>query len=192
MTTNGGSSWSKSVTGTTGAIYVVTGSSRNSLWSVGDNGLLLHSTNGGTSWQLAYGPTSYDLFGLEVVDDSLVWISGDMGTIIRTRGSSPLTSAEPPVRRQPEEPPLSFTLDQNFPNPFNPSTSITYSLSKAGVVRISVFNMLGQELAIICEGQREAGSHRVVFDASGLSGGAYFYRMSFDGTARIKRMSLIR
>ncbi|HCA78420.1 MAG TPA: hypothetical protein DEP53_01665, partial [Bacteroidetes bacterium] len=94
-TADGGSSWSRTSLGTPLNVYVVTGTSSNSLWAVGDNGLLLHSTTRGTSWESVFGLTTYSFYGLEVVNDSLVWISGDIGTMLSTRGFSLPTSAPP-------------------------------------------------------------------------------------------------
>lgn len=70
-----------------------------------------------------------------------------------------------------------YRLDQNFPNPFNPSTTIRYGLPQRSYVTMSVFNTLGQQLAILQNSLEEAGNHEVRFDAAGLSSGVYFYRL---------------
>jgi hypothetical protein len=73
--------------------------------------------------------------------------------------------------------PDGFVLFQNFPNPFNPSTRIRYGLPARALVSLTVFNTLGQEVARLVQGDREAGYHEVEFNARDLSSGVYFYRM---------------
>ena len=74
-----------------------------------------------------------------------------------------------------------FTLGQNYPNPFNPSTSINFSLAVDSKVSLRIFDVLGQEVATLVNGQLAAGSQRVSFDASSLNSGVYFYRIDADG-----------
>jgi hypothetical protein len=73
--------------------------------------------------------------------------------------------------------PDGFVLFNNFPNPFNPSTRIRYGLPARALVSLTVFNTLGQEVARLVQGDREAGYHEVEFNARDLSSGVYFYRM---------------
>ena len=74
-----------------------------------------------------------------------------------------------------------YTLGQNYPNPFNPSTTINFSLAVDSKVSLKVFNVLGQEVASLLNGQMSAGSQKVSFDASSLNSGVYFYRLEADG-----------
>ena len=74
--------------------------------------------------------------------------------------------------------PASFFLKQNFPNPFNPSTEIRYGITEDGFVSLKVFNALGQVIAEPLNGFIRAGNHKIIFDASGLASGIYFYQMS--------------
>ncbi len=73
--------------------------------------------------------------------------------------------------------PASFHLFQNYPNPCNPSTTIRYDLPRGVVVRLSVFNTLGRQVATLHDGMQQAGSHQVTLDGAGLPSGVYFYRM---------------
>jgi hypothetical protein len=88
--------------------------------------------------------------------------------------------------------PLAFNLGQNYPNPFNPSTTITYSLPVPSHVVLTVFNALGQQVAVLVQGEADAGHHDVTFDASGLSTGVYFCRMSAGGYSSTKKLMLTR
>ncbi len=83
-------------------------------------------------------------------------------------------------------------LLSNFPNPFNPSTLIRFTLPEAGRVSLKVFDMLGREVAMLVNEDHPAGSHQVLFDASALPSGVYFYRLEFAGSAKIQKMILAR
>jgi len=88
--------------------------------------------------------------------------------------------------------PDEFALSQNFPNPFNPSTTIRYGLPNTSVVRLTVFNTLGQQVAQLVNGEQEAGYHEVRFDAGGLSSGVYFYRLRAGDFVETRRLMLAK
>ncbi len=94
--------------------------------------------------------------------------------------------------------PKEFSLDQNFPNPFNPTTAITYQLPSDAHVILNVYNMLGVEVAALVNGEQKAGVHNIMMDASGLSSGIYFYKLTAtqDGQrvlfTGMKKMMLLR
>jgi hypothetical protein len=88
--------------------------------------------------------------------------------------------------------PGAYALQQNYPNPFNPSTMIAYGLPVAGTMRLEVFNMLGESVALLVDEYRTAGHHEARFNADGLSSGTYFYRMTANGTVITRRMLLLR
>jgi len=73
--------------------------------------------------------------------------------------------------------PDKFYLDQNYPNPFNPSTTIEFGLPKESQVQIAVYNILGQQVAMLVNGSMKAGNHRISFNASRFASGVYFYVM---------------
>jgi len=88
--------------------------------------------------------------------------------------------------------PAKFELEQNYPNPFNPSTTINFSLPKAAQLKINVYNMLGELVQTIAEGNYEAGYHKVDFNAGNLSSGAYIYRLENENFILTKKMILIK
>jgi hypothetical protein len=85
-----------------------------------------------------------------------------------------------------------FVLEQNFPNPFNPTTSIKYTLPKSGEVRLAVFNLLGQEVVVIHEGVQTAGTYEFEFDSGELPSGIYFYRLQAPEFVRTKKMVIAK
>jgi len=111
----------------------------------------------------------------------------DIGACENPR-SKPLTG----VDGRPDGLPTSFTLEQNYPNPFNPSTTITFELPKASMVRLTVYDMLGREVAVIVNERRDAGVHEVRFDGSGLSSGVYLYRLQAGEFVRTLKSVLLQ
>jgi photosystem II stability/assembly factor-like uncharacterized protein len=87
---------------------------------------------------------------------------------------------------------LNFSLEQNYPNPFNPSTVITYSLPKAAIVKLSIYNALGQTVNVLENSFQESGTHNVSFNADGFSSGIYFYRLEAAGYSQIRKMTLLK
>ena len=85
-----------------------------------------------------------------------------------------------------------FTLDDPRPNPFNPSTSITFSLGKTGQVRLNVYNILGQNVAMLADGVLSAGSHIVHWDASGSAAGTYIITLECRGRRLSRKVMLVR
>jgi Zn-dependent M28 family amino/carboxypeptidase len=85
-----------------------------------------------------------------------------------------------------------FCLEPNYPNPFNPSTTIRYGLPHKSIVQLAVYNTLGQEVALLVQGEQEAGYHEVRFDASGLSSGVYFYRLQTGDFVQTRKLLLLR
>lgn len=88
--------------------------------------------------------------------------------------------------------PTSFSLDQNFPNPFNPSTTIRYGVPQSSHVSLIVYNFLGQQMAVLVEGAQGAGRHEVQFEPSGLSSGLYYYRLKAGEHVETRRMLLLK
>jgi hypothetical protein len=90
------------------------------------------------------------------------------------------------------ETPATFTLSPNHPNPFNPVTTIHYSLPASSPVTISIFNALGQQVQTHNFGIQEPGSHEFVFDGSGLPSGMYFYRVTAGEQWKVGKMVIMR
>ena len=88
--------------------------------------------------------------------------------------------------------PVEYNLAQNFPNPFNPSTSIKFSVEKAGMVTLKVYNTVGQEVATLVNQAKEIGTYEVNFDAKNLSSGVYFYEITAGDFTSSKKMMLIK
>ncbi|MEX0845476.1 MAG: PKD domain-containing protein, partial [Balneolaceae bacterium] len=88
--------------------------------------------------------------------------------------------------------PDDFELSQNYPNPFNPNTNIRFGLPEASEVRLEIFNILGQKVAVLVNGKMNAGYHLVNFDASRYSSGMYIYRIIAKDFVKTKKMLLLK
>jgi hypothetical protein len=92
--------------------------------------------------------------------------------------------------RNEQELPNKFSLEQNCPNPFNPATTINFSLAQDSHVKITVYNTLGQIVAVLLDGFQSTGSHSVAWDAQNLPGGIYIYKLKAGGFTASKKMFL--
>lgn len=90
------------------------------------------------------------------------------------------------------ETPLKFYLSQNYPNPFNPVTKINYGITKSSIVKIVVYDVLGNEVAILVNEYQKPGNYFVDFNASHLSSGIYPYKIQTENIVETKKMILIR
>ncbi len=88
--------------------------------------------------------------------------------------------------------PNEYSLSQNYPNPFNPTTTIEFSLRQDGRTVLEVFNILGQVVATLVNGELKAGTHQIRFNASALPSGLYFYRLRSGAFVSIKKMMLLK
>ena len=87
---------------------------------------------------------------------------------------------------------LEFELYDNYPNPFNPSTTIKFELPKSSHVSLTVYDILGREVSVLVNAKREAGAYEVKFDGSNLASGVYFYRIEAGSFVQTKRLLLLR
>jgi hypothetical protein len=86
--------------------------------------------------------------------------------------------------------PNAFRLEQNFPNPFNPTTDISFSLAQAGYTELKVYDLLGREVKTLVNSELTAGLHQVNFEAVDLPSGAYIYRLTSGNQSQVRRMVL--
>lgn len=86
----------------------------------------------------------------------------------------------------------SYELLGNYPNPFNPTTTISYIIPEAGRVQIKIFDVLGKEIAVLYDGDKLAGKHTIVWDANSVANGIYFYSIVFNNQRLFKKMLLLK
>ena len=147
------------------------------------------SLDGGQNWQNINGDLPDAVFAMDLI------VSRSNNTLrLATHGNgayeldiTQLTAVEEP---NPEV--EGFELSQNYPNPFNPTTQIRYTLPQATFVRVEVFNNAGQKIADLVAQKQPAGYHVVTFDASELSSGVYFYKLTTPSFSQTKKMLLVK
>jgi hypothetical protein len=96
------------------------------------------------------------------------------------------------VQKSVSQLPADFSLSQNYPNPFNPSTTIQYSIPTNAFVQLKVYDILGNEVAIILSGDQAAGAYSATFNAASFSSGVYFYRLTAGNLVQVKQMQLLK
>jgi hypothetical protein len=88
--------------------------------------------------------------------------------------------------------PSRVALGQNYPNPFNPTSDIQYQISESGPVRLTVYDLLGREVAVLVNRMQSPGTYQVRFDAAGIAGGVYLYRLTAGDSSETKRMVYVK
>lgn len=88
--------------------------------------------------------------------------------------------------------PLKYALEQNYPNPFNPHTIIKYSIPDDGLVKLKVYNLLGQEVTSLVNCVQKAGRYEAVFDATSIASGVYYYRIETTKFSSVKKMMVLK
>jgi hypothetical protein len=137
--------------------------------------------------------TSQTLYGLDFLGESVGWVCGSVGTILHTTNGGGITSVESTV-----EIPSSFEFKQNYPNPFNSETIIRYAITKTSQARLSVFDVLGQEVAELANGLHEPGQYAIRWNGEvfphgdAAPSGVYFYRLSANTQNLIGKMILMK
>jgi photosystem II stability/assembly factor-like uncharacterized protein len=156
-------------------------------YCVGDSGTILKTTNAGENWYNQISPTSERLNKVYFVDQNFGFAVGDNGTILRTTDGG-VTHIDGDKNN---DSPTEFLLYQNFPNPFNPTTTIKYQIPERNFVSIKVFDIIGNEIENLVDEEMSHGKYEVKFDGSGLSSGIYFYQLKCGSFTQTKKMLLI-
>ena len=122
------------------------------------------------------------------IDNNTGWIAGYDGTILRTTNGG-VTFIEDEKN---EEIPTDYNLTNNFPNPFNPSTKIKYSIPQSSQVIIKVFDILGNEIETLVSEQKNTGTYEITWHSENLPSGVYFYRLKAGNFVETKKMVLLK
>lgn len=113
-------------------------------------------------------------------------------TALYAVADSILQISVPTPTERAEEVPEQVSLEPNYPNPFNPATTIPFALPAPGHVRVQVYDVLGRRVATLVDGHRPAGRHEVVFDGQGRASGVYLVRLEARGRTITQRMLMVK
>ncbi len=194
---DGGWNWTEASQGLPSAVAVRNFAFSGSTMFVGTSGGVFTSLNNGTTWQPTdAGPTRPTDITALAVSGALLF-AGDANTGLWVDTLSHLVTDV--NGEQSGERPVTSLLSQNYPNPFNPTTTIVYTVGGTGPqasdiseVRLSVYDILGRQVATLVKERKEAGRYSITFDASQLSSGTYFYRLQVGEVVQTQRMVLLR
>jgi photosystem II stability/assembly factor-like uncharacterized protein len=191
-TTNAGYNWSVNFSGAAQSLieikfanvltgYVVT--SEEPGYS-----LIYKTSDGGDNWVSQNPGVNYGLYSLSVINPDTVYAAGWSGTIIKTVNGGGTVGINPGYNEIPSD----FFLSQNYPNPFNHSSIINYQCPVSAAVKIVVFDILGRQITEPVNEFKLAGIYSVKFDATDLSSGIYFYKMTAGDFTEVRRMVILK
>jgi len=156
--------------------------------AVGRRGTILRTVDGGQSWISQTSGTDLFLNGVYFTDANNGWIVGDNGTILHTTNGG-VTFVE---EEQIADLPTAYYLSNNFPNPFNPSTKIKYSVPQTSTVQMKVFDVLGKEIETLVNEEKPVGTYELNWNAANLPSGVYFYRLKAENFVQTRKMILLK
>ncbi len=167
-----------------------TTTTENSIFVAMRNKGIYRSTDAGSTWALAdsFSVANFDITGLTNDGTNLYVGTGEEGLWHMPISALGVTS----VKNDGKNIPSRITLSQNYPNPFNPTTHISYTLAKVSKVTLTVYNMLGQQVATLLSGKQEPGEHSVEWNAFNVASGIYFYTIVAGDFAQTQKMVLIK
>jgi len=158
----------------------------------GDVGINLYTNNGGSTWTTQSFPGAYNsdnVWSIFFTDADHGWYTSDDGIIGHTTNGSATGVGAAAAHQTPRV----FSLQQNYPDPFNPTTTIQFSIEKDGRAVVKVFDILGHRIATLYDNAAEAGKiYRVTMDGSKFASGVYFYTIESNDQRIAKKMMLLK
>jgi hypothetical protein len=160
----------------------------NEGWAVVPQGEVFVATfDYGENWLTYITPDSSKLYDIVFTDSLTGYAVGEEGVIVKYKYQYPDFVNEYPLPIVSD-----FTLNQNFPNPFNPSTTISYYLSEPGRVTINIYNLLGTHITTLIEDYRSNGNHSLVWNAENEPSGVYYLQLDVNGKQATRKMVLLK
>ncbi len=197
-TVDGGTTWNLQTFGSDDSFQGVQFVNDSTGWVVGGSNteaIVFHTSDGGNNWTSQTPGTSNFLSGVSFVDEDNGWAVGFNGTIIHTStgGIVGIEDDDYTASHLPEK----FMLYDNYPNPFNPATTIRYALPVQSQITLKIYNVLGKEIRTLVRGIQPAGENSVVWDSRNnfdepVGSGVYIYQLKTQNTILSKKMILIR
>lgn len=196
-TTNAGDNWSQVPfnTHSDSLLWCVNFINSSTGYITGWGSNIAKTTNRGNSWYNQNCPLPGQILRNSFfVNDNTGYICGYNDTagslVLKTTNGGDTGYVS--VKSSGNEIPDGFTLYQNFPNPFNPTTVIKYTIPKQTFVKLTVYDLLGEEVAVLVNKIKRAGKYKQKFDASRLASGVYFYKLTAGDYTQTKKMMLVK
>ncbi len=158
-------------------------------FTAGTEGSLFKSTDGGYNWQRINTRIKNEIKKIYFVDENTGWVIGDNGMILKT-----VNNSGDPSEVDNYDPQLfkSYVLYQNYPNPFNPSTTISFEVPFPQDVELTIYDILGREVAVLFSGVAQNGINEITFNAERLSSGIYFYLLKTAEFTDTKKLLIVK
>jgi len=137
-----------------------------------DSDRIIYTSDGGVSWQIQDSVQTDFMNSIFFIDDKSGWVTGFNGLILKTTNGG-ITSVWEHIDQIKQ-----FKLSPNYPNPFNPSTTISWQLAVSSEVELSIYNILGKKVVSLITEKQQAGTHQIEWDATGFASGVYYYRLT--------------
>lgn len=157
----------------------------NNGWSCGFNGSLFNTIDGGNSWTTLNSGVSETLNSVFFIDIDNGYVVGDMNFILKTGNGISNVLAQKYIHES-----YNFILYENYPNPFNPETTIKYHLSKSNNIIIKIYNIAGQEIETLVNKYQATGNHEITWQPKGLPSGIYFYKFQAHKHTEVRKLIL--
>ena len=186
-TTDDGATWTMLPTGTTDALFGIDFVSATTAYACGDHGTIIKTTDAGQNWSPQSSGLNEILYGMDFTSPDTGYVCSWSGKILKTTNGG-LTF----IRTSDREIPFTAVLDQNYPNPFNPATTFRFSIPDRQLTRLRIYDLLGHEVASLLNEVMPSGTYTIAFDASNLSTGTYFYRLTSGEFSEVKKFVLLR
>ncbi len=154
----------------------------------GEQNSFYRSTNSGVNWQFIPTDTVTNFSGIHFPTQSVGYLCGTGGVIFKTTNAGGTLG----VTLLSNEIPKEFSLGQNYPNPFNPQTQIKFDIAKHSNVRITVYDIAGRLVTTLVNENLKPANYEIKFEGSGLSSGAYFYKIEAGEFITTKKMLLVK
>jgi photosystem II stability/assembly factor-like uncharacterized protein len=188
-TTNGGDTWSFKTIQMANPMAVQF-LNENVGWCAGhtnnSTGYILGTVNGGTNWVTQKIEQNNEYWDISFANINMGWATGD--AIVSSTTTGGLVSVIQTSTQSPD----AFSLKQNFPNPFNPTTKISFAVKNSTFASLKIFDMNGKEVKTLVDGNISAGTYEINFNASELNSGVYFYTLKTNEFTETKKMTLIK
>jgi len=198
MSEDGGETWYQGTQPDTASAFwangVVNVPGTDVIFAMSDNGVFYTSDLGAT-WKKMATPAVTDsdyYIGAVFLSKDFGYFFTDNGLILRFEGmvASGITGSEMKVLDQ-------YKLHQNFPNPFNPTTSITFQIPQTNQVKLVIYDIVGREVVSLVDNQLQPGSHSVIWSGQDKNGyevstGVYIYQLKADGVTKTKKMTFMK
>ncbi len=185
-TTNGGINWFLQSSGDTRYLRDCYVKNANTMIAVGQGGKIITTSNGGLNWIVHSTGSTIELWSVDFPNDTTGYAIGSNAVLKTTNGGVTFIS-EPSINISGD-----FKLFQNYPNPFNPNTTIKFDIAKTGFSKLTIYDILGKEVATLVNEKLHAGEYEIVFDGGNLSSGVYFYNLTSQNFSETRKMILLK